>query len=148
LTAIIRRTRSEESGYLTGLTIRSKAHWGYEAALMEALRDELEFQPSKFQPDSHVYILEENGERLGFCSLIPIDPETIELHDLFLDPGHIGKGYGRQLWSYAVNLARDLGYFKLILTAATLMPSHFTRARVPSALVKRLPQRPLPVSSP
>jgi GNAT superfamily N-acetyltransferase len=99
------------------LTIRSKAHWGYDDAFIKAVRDELEFRPSKFQPDFHVYILEQNCERLGFCSLLPINRETVELHDLFLDPLHIGKGYGKQLWNYAVNLARDLGYDKLILTA-------------------------------
>jgi GNAT superfamily N-acetyltransferase len=147
LTVIIRRARSEESGYLTGLTIRSKAHWGYEAAFMEAVRDELEFQPSKFQPDFHVYILEENGERLGFCSLIPIDRETIELHDLFLDPERIGKGYGKQLWSYAVNLARDLGYYKLILTADPHAEPFYARqgaVRIGEKASKAFPARQLP----
>ena len=117
MTVRIRRARSEESGFLTGLTIRSKSHWGYDDAFMEAVRDELEFQLSKFQPDFHVYLLEENAKRIGFCSLIPIDRETVELHDLFVNPRCIGKGYGKQVWSYAANLARDLGYHKLILTA-------------------------------
>ena len=127
LTVGIRRARPEEGGFLTELTVRSKAHWGYDDAFMEAVRHELEFHAIKFQPDFYVYILEENAERLGFCSLIPLDRETVELHDLFLDPGCMGKGYGKQLWIYAVDPARDLGYRKLILTADPHSEPFYTR---------------------
>jgi hypothetical protein len=78
LTVSIRLARPEESGFLTELTTRSKAHWGYDDAFMEAARHELEFQASNFQPDFHVYSLEEDAERFGFFSLIPINRETVE----------------------------------------------------------------------
>ncbi len=39
------------------------------------------------------------------------------LHQPACDPGCIGKGYRKQLWSYRVNMARDLGYWELFLTA-------------------------------
>jgi N-acetylglutamate synthase-like GNAT family acetyltransferase len=113
----IRRARQEESAMLTELTVRSKAHWGYDDSFMERSRADLEFQASKFLPDFHVYILEAEGEPLGFCSLISVDSNTVELHDLFIEPRHIGKGYGKQLWNYAVNLARSLGFRRLVLTA-------------------------------
>jgi len=54
---------------------------------------------------------------LGYCSLISVDSDTVELHDLFIEPRHIGKGYGKELWDYAVNLTRTLGFRRLILTA-------------------------------
>ncbi|HEX7697216.1 MAG TPA: hypothetical protein VF394_07445, partial [Candidatus Acidoferrum sp.] len=39
------------------------------------------------------------------------------LHQPACDPGCIGKGYRKQLWSYRVNVDRDLGYWGLFLTA-------------------------------
>jgi len=105
----VRRARPEEGGLLTELTVRSKAYWGYDDSFLESARQALEFQASKFLPDFHVYILEAQGQPLGFCSLTFVDSDTVELHDLFIEPRHIGKGYGKELWDYAVNLARSLG---------------------------------------
>ena len=113
----IRRARLEERELLTQLTLRSKAYWGYDDSFLESARPELEFEPSKFLPDFHVYILEAEDEPVGFCSLTSIDKGTVELHDLFIEPRHIGKGYGRKLWDYAVNLAGSFGFSRLVLTA-------------------------------
>jgi N-acetylglutamate synthase-like GNAT family acetyltransferase len=117
LVAHIRRARPEEGGLLTELTIRSKGHWGYEESFLTSAREELEFQVGKFLPDFHVYVLELDGELAGFCSLIAVDDGTMELHDLFIEPRHIGKGYGKELWDHAVKLARELRFRRLILTA-------------------------------
>jgi len=113
----VRRPRPEEGGLLTELTVRSKAYWGSDDSFLESARQALEFQASKFLPDFHVYILEAQGQPLGFCSLTFVDSDTVELHDLFIEPRHIGKGYGKELWDYAVNLARSLGFSRLVLTA-------------------------------
>ena len=113
----IRRARPEEAARLTERTVRSKSHWGYDAEFLADAATELQFQPSKFLPDFHVYLLESDDGMVRFYDLIPMDEEHIELHDLFIEPKHIGKGYGRQLWDYAVNLARELGFRALVLTA-------------------------------
>ena len=113
----VRRARPEEGRLLTELTVRSKAYWGYDDSFLESARQELEFQASKFLPDFHVYILEMEGETLGFCSLISVDVNTVELHDLFIESRYIGKGYGKELWKYAVDVARNLGFKKLVFTA-------------------------------
>ena len=65
-TAQIRRARLEEADLLTALTMRSKAHWQYDAAFLAAARQELEFPPGKSFPDFHVYVLEEAGKIVGF----------------------------------------------------------------------------------
>jgi len=113
----IRRARLDEAPSLTELTMRSKAYWQYAAAFLADARQEREFQPNKFLPDFHVYILERVGQVLGFCSLIPIGNDSIELHDLFVEPSYIGKGYGKQLWDHSVSLVRELGFRTLVLTA-------------------------------
>jgi GNAT superfamily N-acetyltransferase len=125
----IRRARPEESRFLTELTLRSKAYWGYDDFFMESARQELGFQASKFLPDFHVYILEAEGLPLGFCSLISVDSSSVELHDLFIEPRHIGKGYGKKLWDYAVNLARTLGFSRLVLTADPNAEAFYARLR-------------------
>jgi GNAT superfamily N-acetyltransferase len=94
---------------------------------MADARPELEFLPTRFLPDFHVYVLEEDGQIVGFCGLIPMDHETVELYDLFVEPSHIGKGYGKQLWDYAVGRARESGFRKLVLTADPNAESFYTR---------------------
>jgi N-acetylglutamate synthase-like GNAT family acetyltransferase len=127
LVSQIRRARPEAGDLLTELTLRSKAYWGYDDSFLDATKQELEFRASKFLPDFHVYILETAGKPLGFCSLIPVDSDTVELHDLFIEPRHIGKGYGKELWVYTVNLARNLGFGRLILTADPNAESFYAR---------------------
>jgi N-acetylglutamate synthase-like GNAT family acetyltransferase len=138
----IRRARPEEAALLTELTVRSKAYWGYDDAFMERARPDLEFHASKFLPDFHVYILEAEGEPLGYCSLISVDSNTVELHDLFIEPRHIGKGYGKELWNYAVNLARGLGFSRLVLTADPNAEAFYARQ---GAI--RIGEKPSPVGS-
>ena len=116
MVAQIRRARPQESRLLTELAVRSKAYWGYDDSFMERAKPELEFQASKFLPDFHVYILEADRVPLGFCSLIARDSTTAELHDLFIEPCQIGKGYGTELWNYAVNVARGLGFRRIVVT--------------------------------
>jgi len=144
----IRRARPDESQMLTDLTLRSKAHWGYSASFLERARPELEFHAAKFQPDFHVYVLEVEDKPVGFCSLIPIDRDTVELYDLFVEPGHIGKGYGKELWEHAVGLALNLGFRKLVLTADPNAEPFYTSRGVVRTGEKGSPvtsDRPLPM---
>ncbi|MGH9782427.1 MAG: GNAT family N-acetyltransferase [Candidatus Acidiferrales bacterium] len=113
----IRRAHPEESGFLTDLAMRSKAHWAYDRAFLEDIKPDLTFRPERFMPDFHVYILEAEGKPVGFCSLAPVDPGTVELDDLFIEPEDIGKGYGQRLWDYAVSVARDLGFLRIVLVS-------------------------------
>jgi GNAT superfamily N-acetyltransferase len=117
MTLRIRQAKPEEANMLTGLTLRSKAYWGYDEAFMADAREELVFDGRKYLPDFHVYVLEDDAGALGFCGLARVGAETIELHDLWVEPAHIGKGYGKRLWDHAVNLARGSGLAKIVLTS-------------------------------
>ena len=138
----IRRARLEEGDLLTDITVRSKAYWGYDDAFLESARPELEFQPGKFLPDFHVYILEAEGVPAGFCSLIPVDENAMELHDLFIEPTQVGRGYGKELWEYAVNLARSLGLKRLVLTADPNAEPFYARQGAIRVGEKASPTRP------
>jgi GNAT superfamily N-acetyltransferase len=114
--ACIRRARADEADILTGLTLRSKAFWGYDREFMDAARVELRFRPEKY-PGFEVYVLERGGRILGFCSLIPRSALEVELDDLFVEPDAIGQGYGKVLWDQAVLRAAELGFQEMTLTA-------------------------------
>jgi N-acetylglutamate synthase-like GNAT family acetyltransferase len=111
----VRQARVDECPALTELAMRSKAYWGYDATFMANVRADLEVIPSKFMPDFHVYILETDKEMIGFYSLRPMDAETVTLEDLFIEPEHIGSGYGKQLWDHSLRVAQSIGYRKLTL---------------------------------
>jgi GNAT superfamily N-acetyltransferase len=144
----IRRARFDEAGALTELTIRSKAYWGYDASFLADARRDLEFRPDRFLPAFHVYILEDGEETFGFCSLVFIDSETIELHDLFIEPSQIGKGYGKRLWHHALNIGRQLGFRTLVLTAdpnAESFYAHKGAVRIGEKTSSVRPERKLPI---
>jgi N-acetylglutamate synthase-like GNAT family acetyltransferase len=144
----IRRARPDEAAALTELTIRSKSHWNYDTAFLASVRHELEFHPEKFLPDFHVYVLDQNGTILGFCSLIPLTDEKMELHDLFVEPVHIGKGHGKRLWDFSVALLRTLGTRTLVLTADPHAEPFYLRqgaVRVGEKSSSAYPGRKLPI---
>jgi N-acetylglutamate synthase-like GNAT family acetyltransferase len=111
----IRQARPEECGVLTEVAMRSKAHWGYDAEFMANVRADLEVIPEKFMPGFHVYVLENDAGIIGFYSLRLGDAEAVILEDLFIEPKHIGHGYGKQLWDHSLVVAQSLGYRKLTL---------------------------------
>jgi GNAT superfamily N-acetyltransferase len=112
----IRRARPDEADLLTGLTLRSKAHWGYDREFMDAALAELRFRPEKY-PGFEVYVLERSARILGYYSLIPRSALDVELDDLFVEPDAIGQGHGKVLWNHAVQRATELGFQEMTLTS-------------------------------
>jgi GNAT superfamily N-acetyltransferase len=94
---------------LSALAVRSKAHWGYDAAFLDAVRHDLEITPAQIG-EWLVCVLEEAGVVRGFYALRPAERDTVELERLFVDPTVLGCGYGRQLFEHAVMTARDDGF--------------------------------------
>lgn len=127
---------------LTELAMRSKAHWGYNADFLAAVRDQLVLRPDRFLPDFHVYVLESDGKPLGFCSLIPVDHETVELEDLFVEPQCIGRGYGKQLWDFAVTVAKNSGFTRLTLVSDPYAEPFYKRRGASRTGEKSSPAQP------
>jgi GNAT superfamily N-acetyltransferase len=98
---------------LTGLFWRSKAHWGYDEAFMARVRETLRITAETIE-QQHVYVLEADGQIVGFYALHVL-PDRLHLEDLFIEPDHIGKGYGRRLFGHAVEVGRQLGYDRFTL---------------------------------
>ena len=109
----IRRARPDEAALISDLALRSKAHWGYDAAFMEACRDELTMTPTEIAATS-VYVLASGDDLLGFHQLKEFAGEA-EVWNLFVEPRAIGGGHGKRLWHHAETLARAQGYRSLIV---------------------------------
>lgn len=110
---IIRPARIHEAERLTELALRSKAHWGYDADFLAACLPLLTVGTDSII-HRWVYVLENDGQIAGFYSLLP-PAETTELDMLFVEPAHMGRGYGVQLFRHACLTAYALGVRRLIV---------------------------------
>jgi GNAT superfamily N-acetyltransferase len=105
---VIRRAHPSEAALLTALAIRSKAHWGYDAAFMERAAVDLEITAELLERAT-AFVAQGDLDVLGFYVLtLENGPPT--LRDLWIDPVAIGKGLGRRLWTHMLGEARSLAY--------------------------------------
>ncbi len=111
--ATIRRARPDEASLLTALAVRAKAFWGYDAAFMDACRDDLTVAVEEIAT-CPVYVSEDRGRLAGFYQLRE-QADHAELVALFVEPEAMGRGHGKALWQHAVTTARELGFGCLIL---------------------------------
>jgi GNAT superfamily N-acetyltransferase len=103
----IRPARAEEADALSALAMRAKAYWGYDEAFMAACRDDLAVTAEAITT-STIRVATDDEQPRGFYEL-DVAGETATLDDLWVEPGTIGKGYGRALWQHAVATARARG---------------------------------------
>ncbi len=136
----VRAASIQDRDYLIALTFRSKATWGYDAAFMENVREELKV-PVVHIEAGYVHVLEDAGTIIGFFSLIQ-GKEKWELDFAFLDPPYIGKGYGRALWEAILQQARSRGITSFTITADPNAEGFYLRmgaeriGEVPSGSIK------------
>ncbi len=89
--------------------MRSKGHWGYDAAFLKGCREDLALTPEEIA-SSEVVVCEGARGIAGYYRLLPVGDGVIDLDALFVDPAAIGRGVGKRLWQHAVARARELGF--------------------------------------
>ncbi len=104
---IIRAARPAEAADLSELALRSKGHWGYDDAFLEACRDVLTVSPADVDAGA-VFVAELDGTFAGFYRLGAGAP-VAELEDLWVDPPTMGRGVGAALFAHAAERARERG---------------------------------------
>jgi GNAT superfamily N-acetyltransferase len=109
----IRRARPAETGVLSALALRSKAHWGYDADFLAACRDDLTLSPEEIAT-SAVYVCDGVDAPLGYYRLVLLDGGVAELDALFVEPAAMGQGIGKRLWWHAVATAAKLGCAEMV----------------------------------
>lgn len=91
------------------LAIRSKSHWGYDAAFMALTAPKLAL-PGEWFTSGRVLAADLNGAAVGVAAILPPNDAGIaELEHLFVDPPAMGRGIGAALLEAAVAMARADG---------------------------------------
>ena len=113
---VIRLARPGESQSLTALCVRSKAHWGYDAAFMKLSAAALNVNEDDIAAGRVLVAVDDADRVVGMACVLP-DGETSDLDALFIDPPAIGSGAGRALFEAAVAMARRQGARRMTILA-------------------------------
>lgn len=108
-TPLIRAAWPDEGRGLSELALRSKGHWGHDAAFLERCREELTVPRAAIE-NGDVHVAERDVVVAGFHRLA-----GAELVALFVTPEWIGRGVGRALLDHARELARSRGVERLTI---------------------------------
>jgi hypothetical protein len=108
---VIRRALPSEAAVLTALAMRSKAHWGYDAAFMERAAGEMMIAAELLGAAAAAFVAQREAavEVLGFYVLC-LENGVPTLRDLWIEPVAIGTGVGRRLWMHMLGEARRLRF--------------------------------------
>lgn len=109
----IRPAAPHEANELADLQNRSSSHWGYPADFFDWAPGAHAI-PDEYVRDNTVYVLEEDGQHIGFYGFTMEDGELL-LDKLFVDVDCIGTGRGKLLWLHAVGTARSLGHDSFVI---------------------------------
>lgn len=113
----IRPARPEEAAALTALSIRSKAHWGYDADFMRLCLPVLELTPAEAGGDGVFVAQSDAGVLLGVAAVAPDDAGGFELGRIFVEPAAMGFGVGAALMAAIAGWCREHGVTELSILA-------------------------------
>jgi len=113
---LVRKAKTGEGKNLTALCVRSKAHWGYDAAFMKKSASALLVSEADIAAGRVLVAFDAAGRTIGVACVRP-EGETADLDVMFVDPPAIGSGAGRVLFEAAVALARALGSRRMTILA-------------------------------
>lgn len=125
MTIVLRPAHADEAPVLSALCLRSKAHWGYDAAFMRACVAELTLRPEDLTPDTLV-VAEIDNALAGMAQVGPVGADA-DLMAMFIDPDYIGQNLGRVLFNWCVETARAMGAARLMIDADPQAAGFYTR---------------------
>lgn len=143
----IRAAEPDEAELLSELARRSKAHWGYSEAFMESCREELSYTPEQLAAGGF-WVLEDDDDVRAFYALSKISPDAMELDAMFVEPGHLGRGYGRALMEHARAEFDATGLSRLVIQAdpnAAPFYEHAGARQIGERASERIEGRTLPL---
>ena len=112
----IEKAFKTDSKDLTALTLRSKGYWNYGKNQIEQWREELTIT-EKYIENNQVYKLVINTVLIGFYAYKAKNKTVVKLNYLFIEPKHIGKGYGKLLMQDFLKRTEDSDFENAILDA-------------------------------
>jgi len=144
----IRPARPEEAAALTALSLRSKAHWGYDADFMARCVAVLTVDPAAIA-EGRIFVAVDGEDRaLGVAGIEARDePGACEVERLFVAPEAMGGGIGRALFERLVAWMNERGYTRLMILSDPQAEAFYRRCgavRLGMAPSDAIPDRELP----
>src|SRR5438552_16848480 len=94
----VRPARIGEAAALSELCFRSKQVWGYDDDFMAFCREPLRIKPKEIAAGNMWVAAAADQSIAGVVSLAPGgEPASLDLDKLFIEPGWIGRAFGRLL---------------------------------------------------
>jgi GNAT superfamily N-acetyltransferase len=116
MTEVIRPARLHEREALEDLQLQASLMWLDDRANLLANLDAIDLPVDQIA-DGNVYVIEDEGEIMGFGVVLPRADGQAELDGLFVRPDVWGEGYGRLLLEHGANLAHGWGADRLHVIA-------------------------------
>ncbi len=113
---ILRPATAADLPALSALCLRSKAHWGYDAAFIDACRAELTLTTANLEAFAFKMAAAADGTPLAVAAVGRTAP-IAELELMFVDPPAMGRGLGRRLFGWACATARKAGATRMRIEA-------------------------------
>jgi GNAT superfamily N-acetyltransferase len=132
----LRPARLGEEDALSELCLKSKAHWGYDEVFMAEVAPYLKVTRDAIEAGLTTVAELADGTPLGVCQIDPGGHHgTLDL--LFITPGAIGKGVGRDLFEDAKAKLKARGE-----TVMTILSDPYAEAAYIHMGAKRVAMRP------
>jgi GNAT superfamily N-acetyltransferase len=112
----IRSARAGEGRALGALCVRSKAHWGYDAAFMALSAPALQVEEADIADGRVLVAADQHDRPIGVASVVLAGGDA-ELGVMFVDPPAMRRGAGRALFEAAARLAARRGARRLAILA-------------------------------
>ena len=111
----LRAPRVDELDRLSGLCLRAKAVWGYEAEMLERFRRELTLSEDGVREDAIVVA----DDLRGIAGVVEVsfDGDVAVLEKLFVEPARFGEGTGNLMYVWACRVAQGRGARELVIDA-------------------------------
>ena len=105
--AKILKARPDQASDLQHIARLSKQHWGYSPEYMRVWNHD-QTLTADFISQNFVYYAVDGAEVAGFYAL-ELSPEVCELKHLWVSPGYIRRGIGKQLLTHLKTLLAEVG---------------------------------------
>ena len=105
-----------DASALSSLAMRSKAFWGYDETFMDLCRRELTWSEDEISATAYDFqscFIE--LELVGFYALEYVGEQRAELEALFVEPRHIGAGFGHRMIEHAKERAISRGVTTIVI---------------------------------
>jgi len=115
----IKLAEQQDHAELTRIAFASKRYWGYPEEWIVGWTDDLTISPS-YISDNYIFkIIELISKRIcGFCAIEHHRYEMeLEVAHLWIDPPHIGKSLGTNVFEFAIGNLDSLPFKKIVVIA-------------------------------